>query len=248
MLKHHVSTRFALLTLAGTTLVIAFAIGMRWMRPKAVTPSTSAAPAPPTSQAGPDIAYLEGAFAELRGKNLRLGARSDEIVDILAELEARLGELEARPSPGWEASGAPASAVAPETEALDPETERRAREQFDKTIQTEFDLLGKHLKNEEVDAPWSAMAQRDIAYAVGGMADRGLALADAECGSTYCRIELAINPELPEAEVLRAVQEIEPWSGETLYRVGTGENAGATVYLAREGHRLAHFELEDEAG
>jgi hypothetical protein len=92
------------------------------------------------------------------------------------------------------------------------------------------------------------MAQRDIEQAVGGMAHRGLALDLAECGSTYCRIELDVDPDLPEIEAFQAVREFEPWLGQVIRKVGAGENAGATIYLAREGHTLAPYELEDEAG
>jgi hypothetical protein len=246
MIKKHVSTRLVLLTLAGTTLAAAFAFGMRWAQPKAVPPATSAAPAPPTSQAAPNVAHLERDVADLRDANSRLGERSDEIVDILAELAARFGELEVRP--GSEASVTAASGVTREDEEFDPEVERQNRARFEQSIQTDFDRLGENLQTEEVDASWSTIAQRDIEQAVHGMADRGLALNSARCGSTYCQIELAIDPELPEEEVFGAVRQFEPWTGPTFMSVGAGENAGATIYLAREGHVLPNFEPEGEDG
>jgi plasmid stabilization system protein ParE len=254
MIRNHVSTRLVVLTLVGTILVGALAIGMQWMQPNVIAPPRSAvpsAPAPSPSNGAAGLVYLEEALADVRSQNLRLGTRSDEIVDILVKLEARLGELEARP--GFEASPTGRSDVAQVVvggaDDFDPDAERRQREQFEKSIESQFDLLGENLGSEEqADVEWSAMAQRDIEHAVAGMADRGLALDRADCGSTYCRIELDLDPALPDVEVFRAVREFEPWSGEVLRRVGAGEDAAATIYLAREGHGLPHFELADQEG
>ena len=228
---------FALITCASLLITV---LGVRSMLQQ---PSDTAAQSPlarPTP-AHPEVHVdrIEAALAELRADRGKLMEESQETAQLLAALAERLDELEKQRAG---AAALPSPQLAAEPAPVDPADAERAeaeeRERAEGSLRVQFRRLDDAIAFEELDSGWSRNAELEIADAVAAAGEQGLSLAAAECRSTLCRIQVAVDPAAPEDEAIRALLDAAPWSGERFFRFEGGPDGSATLYLAREGARL----------
>lgn len=92
-------------------------------------------------------------------------------------------------------------------------------------------------RTELRDARWAGAAEADIVRRVGGAVLPGAEVADVQCHSSFCRVDLVLDMTRFEDPVGVPLDQVAPWTGQTLfqYDMETGEGF---VYVAREGHTL----------
>jgi hypothetical protein len=118
---------------------------------------------------------------------------------------------------------------------LSPEEEI---EMADAQMQTHVELIEETIFIEETDPEWSYEAELALDEAYRNEDMERVELANIECRSTLCRIELLFDETSSPEEVFRNFPHITPWEGEGFIKINDGENAQAVVYLAREGYSL----------
>lgn len=104
-------------------------------------------------------------------------------------------------------------------------------------IREELDFLDNSLYAEYTDPEWSGSAVSSLYEMQNNDMAEGIEVLNADCGSTFCRMDVAIDPEGVEDKV-RNLMQIIPWDGElyvSIDDIGTGK---AVVYISREGHSL----------
>ena len=116
---------------------------------------------------------------------------------------------------------------------LTPEEER---ERATARTQAEIDLLEGTLRAEKSDSAWATAAQLALHTTLHKEALPGVQLMKAECRTTLCRMELALDGSTAQ-ESFRNLIDLAPWSGQGLIQLNA-ETGLAVMYLAREEHTL----------
>jgi hypothetical protein len=104
-------------------------------------------------------------------------------------------------------------------------------------IREELDFLDNSLYAEYTDPEWSGSAVSSLYEMQNDDMAEGIEVLNADCRSTFCRMDVAIDPEGAEDNV-RNLMQIIPWDGEvyvSIDDIGTGK---AVVYISREEHSL----------
>ena len=118
-------------------------------------------------------------------------------------------------------------------EALTPEQEQ---ERAQARVQADLMLMEGALLAEQPDPAWANMAQFTLQTTFQQKAIPGLEMVDAECRSTLCRMEIALDdPTMQDG--YQNLLNLAPWSGESLIQIDT-ETGVAVMYLAREDRTL----------
>jgi hypothetical protein len=116
---------------------------------------------------------------------------------------------------------------------LTPEEER---ERATARTQAEIDLLEGTLRAEKSDPAWATAAQLALHTTLHKEALPRVQLMKAECRTTLCRMELALDGSTAQ-ESFRNLIDLAPWSGQGLIQLNA-ETGLAVMYLAREEHTL----------
>lgn len=156
-------------------------------------------------------------------------SRIQVIVTFTVLCIAGLGIALSTPDPG--PISAPGQATADKAGAPSPEDQPKAGDR-------RLAALAEALEREGEDPSWSAEAERQLAARVQGGNIAGAQLIDASCGTTLCRVELALPAEHVTDRTPWDLQLLSPWRGGALVSMGQGNPARVVVWVARQGHRL----------
>lgn len=156
-------------------------------------------------------------------------SRTDVIVSLTVLCFAGLGIALSTPDPG--PISAPGQGKTDEAGAPSPEDQSNAGTR-------RLAALAQALEREGEDPSWSAEAERQLAARVQGGNIAGAQLIDASCGTTLCRVELALPVERVTERTPWDLHMLAPWRGGALVSMGQGNPATVVVFVAREGHRL----------
>jgi hypothetical protein len=162
---------------------------------------------------------------------------NQEIAALRTEVRSLERDLRERPRPGGTTPPA-----APERLATPPATEAEERPakppSNDEVIHQVVANCDARLVTEARDASWSRATEAAIQGAVSRSSSKARVLS-ADCASTLCRTVLENESLNDERELLSALSSQEPFTAGTLYQYDrTGQHPRATLYVAREGHRL----------
>ena len=116
---------------------------------------------------------------------------------------------------------------------LTPEEER---ERATARTQAEIDLLEGTLRAEKPDPAWATAAQLALHTTLHNGAFPGVQIVGAECRTTLCRMELALDVATAQ-DSFRNLIDLAPWSGQGLIQLNA-ETGLAVMYLAREEYKL----------
>jgi hypothetical protein len=182
----------------------------------------------------PDREALNAQISRLRAGKEALERRAGEVKSELDALRSGLTQVNRNQSAidreVMRLGGAlPADGKEPPA-FLTPE---QVREQADARIEAQLETLEGTMRVEKADP--SAQASLQQAFQRAGIA--GLQLANAQCGGTLCRMELASDGSGFSEDSFRSLSHIAPWPGQGFARVDS-ESGNITVYVAREGHTL----------
>lgn len=227
------------LVLAGVGFgVVASGAAALWLPERSHTPARAGHHAGgPTQGATPhDLTALQAEVARVQDElqsNLRSLhsqlARMDRDQDAtsykLNQLTDQLGRVE-----GADAQEAEAAALTPE--------EGRARAEA--RLQAELALLDGTLRAERPDPAWASTAQQTLYDTFHPEALPGVHLLGAECRTTLCRMELALD-DASQPDSYRGLLHLAPWSGPSFIQINT-ETGETVMYLAREAHSLPQLQ------
>jgi hypothetical protein len=117
-----------------------------------------------------------------------------------------------------------------------PLTPEQEHERAAARDQAELTLMEGTLHAEKHDPAWGSTAQHALHETFQKQAIPGVQMVDAECRSTLCRMELALDDSTAQ-DSYRNLLNLAPWSGPSLIQIDT-ETGAAVMYLAREEHTL----------
>lgn len=127
---------------------------------------------------------------------------------------------------------------------LDDETLHKTQEAEDERMraqtQAQLDLLNNALAGEPRDPQWSVEATQSIQDRVHQYKELGLDLLHVECGSTICRLDIAVpHGEFQDKEKMyHHFAELVPWNSEGFFHIEDAEATEVNIYVARENHSL----------
>ncbi|MCP5004369.1 MAG: hypothetical protein GY941_10600 [Planctomycetes bacterium] len=104
-------------------------------------------------------------------------------------------------------------------------------------IREELDFLDNTLYAEYADPEWSESAVSSLYEMQNDDMAEGVEVLNADCRSTFCRVDMSIDSENMEDNV-RNLMEIIPWDGETYVSIDDIRTGKAVVYISREKHSL----------
>lgn len=110
-------------------------------------------------------------------------------------------------------------------------------------IQEHADHLDWMAQSESVDVGWASEAQTAFYESFGAEELEGFEVASADCRTTFCRVELSIDPDTAAEDHYRSIVHGAPWNGAGFVRL-TDDPPQATLYLAREGEALPDLSAE----
>ena len=116
-------------------------------------------------------------------------------------------------------------------------SEEEKEEELEALWQEELNLLEETLRSEPVDNEWSEVAVSSLYESFENDEADGLELINAECHSTFCRLDLVFDLPSPE-DSFRALQETLPWYGEMIYEAENSANGQSFAYISRQGYSL----------
>jgi hypothetical protein len=222
----------------GCAVVLAGA-GTLWLR---AGPSQSAfAPASISGQGAPSqggtIPDREALNAEIARLKAREEASERLAGQMKSELESQrpgLAQLDRSQSRISQEVMKPRSpAPAGDKEALAPLTSEQVRENANARVEAQLETLDATLHADRPDLG----AEANLQQAFQRAAMEGLQLANAQCGTTVCRMDLASDGSVSSQDSLRNVSHIAPWSGQGFVQIDSA-SGNIVVYVAREGQAL----------
>jgi hypothetical protein len=104
------------------------------------------------------------------------------------------------------------------------------------------DLLEDTVISEEIDSQWSRWAEDSLIETLESDEAHGFYVADLDCRTTLCRMELTSDASISPEESFRYLSLLSPWTGERFVSIGgfeeDDESPLAVVYLSRDGYKL----------
>jgi hypothetical protein len=199
--------------------------------------SRAAQPAPrPTPQ---DIKVLRAEVAHLKAERQDVQQLAKEIRSELTALRSQLIQVEQdQASMGLErtktARASRAEGTAADTPPLTAEEEHeRAKAQ----IRAQIEVFEGTMLMENADPAWASAAELALQEALQREAIAGLRLVQADCRTSLCRLDLALDSSLSPEGIFEQLIHLTPWNGHGFVQIDE-ESGEAVVYLSREGHEL----------
>lgn len=121
------------------------------------------------------------------------------------------------------------------SEAIKEEKEP-APEAQEQQMAAHLDALEFELNAQETDYEWSSEIKETVKNGFRHPELKGLNLTEAQCASTMCRVEVSVEPGVAPEDGFNRLSVHRPWQGESFVKFGT--DGVATIYFARQGHRL----------
>lgn len=126
------------------------------------------------------------------------------------------------------------------TAELTPEEEAAL---VDAQVEAQAAVIEETVEAEPVDPRWAPEAVIALHEAFTSEVMAGLEVIAADCRTTLCRVELAIDPSVAGEDSLRRLAQVAPWSGYGFFQI-SGDPPEAIYYLSREGDTLPALDLE----
>ena len=92
------------------------------------------------------------------------------------------------------------------------------------------------LEAQSVDPQWAQETISKIENQLAQDEMTGFSLVEAKCGSTLCKVEMALDPKLTREESMQRLAQHRSWDGPTFFSVGA--NGQTQLFFARSGHQL----------
>lgn len=164
----------------------------------------------------------------------------------MEKLRAQVGKLEQQTAAQFlRQQGMPKEEAETTNAPLSPEEITKQREAL---VKAHKDILENSLRQEEKDAQWAESAQAKLSSAYSAATAKGVRFVQADCRSTMCRVEMALDQPGKQGEIQlrRLMDGPTPWSGTRFMQMDkkTGE---AVMYMMREDHELPALPPETEA-
>ena len=102
------------------------------------------------------------------------------------------------------------------------------------------DLIDEALRDETVDIEWSEVAVEALYESLDNESTKGIEILNADCRSTYCRMDLAFDFDIPEKGFGTLGTNL-PWNGELFVHIDDANSNEVVAYLARESYELPNF-------
>jgi hypothetical protein len=155
----------------------------------------------------------------------------------MEKLRTQVGKLEQQAATGLPKQNAISIAgVEAANVTLSSEDAVRQREAL---VKAHKGILENSLRQEEKDTQWAENAQAKLSSAYSAATAKGVRFVDADCRSTMCRVEMALDQPGKRGEIqLRTLMDgPTPWPGTRFMQLDkqTGE---VVVYMMRENHEL----------
>ena len=128
-------------------------------------------------------------------------------------------------------------AAANESAEVTLESFEQEQAQADAQIDELVSIMTDEVLTDRADTEWSEFAVESLHNSVNQTDWQGIELVSANCGSTVCRAELALDPETIEENIHRLPGLI-PWNAEIFVSVPNDDSGDAVVFIAREDHQL----------
>ena len=109
-------------------------------------------------------------------------------------------------------------------------------EQIKAQMEQQVSSYDQRLRDEAVDAQWANETLDTVENGLKHEQLAGIKLVEAACGSTLCKVELMLDPELPREESMQRLATHRSWDGPTFYAVDA--DGHARLFFARDGHEL----------
>jgi hypothetical protein len=117
------------------------------------------------------------------------------------------------------------------------EEEKEKEEDIVAEYRARTDVIEQTLYSEYVDPEWADWAVNEIYESMLDTDAEDIEILTADCGSTLCRVELALNPETVE-DSLAKLQTSIPWGGAVIIKMENISSGEAVAYIARKDHTL----------
>lgn len=171
---------------------------------------------PPTHLTAPTL-DTDGVAIQTEMQNLR------EAIAILVENQSltqdSLDRLDSLPRQASEASN---------EASLNPE---QAAQEDQARMQNRFLALDNRLAQEATDTEWAGATLDRIENSLQNPELIGFTLTQSQCGSSLCKVEMALPPNQAQEEALQKMSAHRGWDGPTVFEVN--EAGQAIFYIAR---------------
>ena len=114
--------------------------------------------------------------------------------------------------------------------------EEKTPEQVEEAMQGMQATFEQQLQIESVDTEWASETIASVQESFSNEELSGIDLVDVSCGSTLCKVNLEIAPDLPMEESLQLLSTHRSWDGATF--VSVDENGQPKLFFARSGYEL----------
>lgn len=123
-------------------------------------------------------------------------------------------------------------------------TPEQMQQRVDDMLESHVALIEETLQTEAPDPQWSGTAQQSLHEAFHSANIHGVTLEDAVCQTTLCRLKFNFDAQTSSDEGFRALQDAVPWEAAGFSRIDD-ETGEIEVYLAREGHDLPKYAMDN---
>ena len=170
-------------------------------------------------------------------------ARGTSLANDVARLQEELTELGEAGGARGGAGGnqTPPSTGGDEARTLTPE---EAEARADDLLLAQLQLFEDRLLEDGSDATWAPAAVETLHRAFRKDELASVHLDHAECGTSFCRLEVSFDSAEDGDKGLRIALQDMPWRSEGFVHMSGGVTPEALVYVAREGHMLPRAALD----
>jgi hypothetical protein len=162
----------------------------------------------------------------LRQELTRVQNRLDELIEFQASLQVSVDDV-------LSGSGSDDST---------PISDYDQSQHFEDAIEQQQNAIDTRLYQEEVDQEWTLETERALNGVLASEALQGFELVSSSCGSTLCKVELSIDPNISPEVAMQKLSHHRSWDGPSFVKLD--ENGLAQIYFAREGHELPTIDTD----
>jgi hypothetical protein len=125
---------------------------------------------------------------------------------------------------------------------VSPEEAVKKREAL---VKSHKDILENSLRQEKKDEKWAASAQTKLGAAYDAAAAKGVHFLEADCRSTVCKVDIALDKpnKANEIELRKLMNKPAPWHGQRFMQMNK-QTGNVVMYMMREDHDLPHLPSE----
>lgn len=113
---------------------------------------------------------------------------------------------------------------------------------IEEAIEQQQIAIDTRLYQEDVDQEWALETERALNEALASEALQGIEFVSSSCGSTLCKVELSIDPNLSPEVAMQKLSHHRSWDGPSFVKLD--EDGLVQIYFAREGHELPNIDAE----